>query len=92
MAQKEETKLSIDDMIVFIGNLQKKTLPELIYEFSKARGYKTNTPKQTNCISNTSNEHMDIKIKNTILPNKTIYNSSKRKKNRACMLDTIRNQ
>ena len=66
LVREEEIKLFLfeDDMIIFVENLKKsilKNLLELISEFSKATEYKINIQK-SNVILCTSNEHVYTEI------------------------------
>ena len=66
---KEEVKLSLfaDDMILYIENPKDSTrkLLELINEYSKFAGYKTNTQKSV-ALLYTNNERTEGEIKETI--------------------------
>ena len=67
---KEEVKLSLfaDDMILYIENPKDsiRTLLELISEFSKVAGYKTNTQKSLPFLYS-NNEKSEREIKESIL-------------------------
>ena len=65
--RKEDIKLSVfaDDMILYVENPIRKLL-ELITEFSKVAGYKTNTQKSLITFLYTNNEISEIKIKESI--------------------------
>ena len=66
---KEEVKLSLfaDDMILYIENPKDSTriLLELINEYRKAAGYKTNTQKSLSFLY-TNNEKIEREIKEII--------------------------
>ena len=66
---KEEVNLSLfaDDMILYIENPKDSTrkLLELINEYSKVAGYKTNTQKSLAFLY-TNNEKIETEIKETI--------------------------
>ena len=66
---KEEVKTSLfaDDMILYIEKLKDATrkLLELIYEFGKVAGYKTNTQKSV-AFLHTNNKRSEREIQETI--------------------------